>query len=74
MLVARRVTSHVVQLTTVEDHQTRAALARATVENQWSGRALHSAIEAVRNGQWSDAAPSAPGLQLEGLPAAEAGR
>jgi hypothetical protein len=72
-LVAQLVYSHVVQLTAVEDDQTRALLARATVDNQWSGRALQLAIEAVRNGQWPDADPSAPGLQPEGLPAAEAG-
>ncbi len=71
-LVAQLVTSHVVQLTAVEDDQTRALLARATVDNQWTGRALQSAIEAVRNGQWPDADPSAPGLQPEGLPAAAA--
>jgi hypothetical protein len=72
-LVAQLVTSHVVQLTAVADEQTRAMLARATVDHRWSGRALQSAIEAVHNGQWPDADPSAPGLQPEGLPAAEPG-
>jgi hypothetical protein len=66
-LVAQLVYSHVVQLSTVEDDNTRALLAKATVDNQWTGRALHNAIAAVRRGRWPDADPDQPGLQAEEL-------
>ena len=66
-LVAQLVYSHVVQLTAIEDDQTRALLAKATVDNHWSGQALQLAIEAVREGRWPDGDPDQPGLQPEGL-------
>lgn len=70
-LVAQLVYSHVVQLTAVEDDATRALLAKAAVDNRWTGRALQKAIEAVHQGRWPDADPSQPGLQAEELPAPE---
>ena len=66
-LVAQLVYSHVVQLTAVEDDKTRALLAKATVENRWTGQALQNAIEAVRTGRWPDADPEQPGLQAAEL-------
>jgi hypothetical protein len=66
-LVAQLVYSHLVQLTAVDDDQTRSMLARATVENHWTGKALQSAIVAVREGRWPDGDPDQPGLQPEAL-------
>ena len=66
-LVAQLVYSHIVRLTAIEDDQTRALLAKATVDNHWSGQALQLAIEAVREGRWPDGDPDQPGLR----PAAE---
>ena len=54
--------SHVVELTRVDDDQTRDHLARATVANRWSTRALRDAVRAIEAGRWIDADP-APGLQ-----------
>jgi hypothetical protein len=67
-LVAQLVYSHVVQLTAVEDENTRRLLAQAIVDNRWTGRALQNAIEAVRNGRWPDADPDQPGLQADEMP------
>jgi hypothetical protein len=76
-VVAQLVYSHVVQLTAVEDEKTRELLAKATVDNRWTGRALQNAIEAVRGGRWPDADPEQPGLQADDLaspdPAGEPG-
>lgn len=55
--------SHVVELTRVEDEQTRDHLARATVQNDWSTRALRDAVKAVEDQRWIDGDPVTPGLQ-----------
>jgi hypothetical protein len=69
-VVAQLVYSHVVQLTAVDDDQTRALLSKATVDNHWTGQMLQNAIDAVRAGRWPDADPAAPGLQGDPAPAA----
>jgi hypothetical protein len=60
--VERLLFSHIVELARVEDQATRSVLALATVENQWSSRQLHDAIQAAQAGHWIDGDP-APGLQ-----------
>ncbi len=60
--VERLLFSHIVELSRVEDQATRSVLALATVENQWSSRQLHDAIQAAQAGHWIDGDP-APGLQ-----------
>lgn len=54
---------HVVALSRVDDRQTREHLAIAAVENEWDGRRLINAIQAVARGEWIDGAPDVPGLQ-----------
>jgi len=72
-LVTRLVYSHVVELTRVEDAETRSILARAAVENAWSGAALANAVLQVRAGRWPDGDPEQPGLQPVPPPEPEPG-
>jgi hypothetical protein len=55
--------THVVHLSTVEDAATRELLAKATLDNKWSGDALKDAVLAVRAGKWIDGDLEQPGLQ-----------
>lgn len=62
--------THVLELTKVHDDQTRAILAKATLDNGWSRRALRDAIEDVQHQRWPDHQPEAPGLQPSAAPTA----
>ena len=56
--VARLPFTHVVELSRVEDSATRSLLALATLNNNWTSRQLHDAIQAVRAGRWIDGDPA----------------
>jgi hypothetical protein len=62
-VVRKLVFSHVVHLARVDDAATRLLLARAAVENGWSGAELQDAMARVSAGLWIDADPGTPGLQ-----------
>ncbi|HND32538.1 MAG TPA: hypothetical protein PLA94_21230 [Myxococcota bacterium] len=68
--VGRLPFTHVVELSRVEDSATRSLLALATLNNRWTSRQLHDAIQAVRAGRWIDGDP-APGLQPLPVPEPE---
>ncbi len=52
----------------MEDGSTRELLARAAVDNGWSGSALANAVLAVRAGRWPDGDLEKPGLQAVHAP------
>ena len=55
--------TQIVELTKVSDAATRAVLALASVDNQWTTRELRGAVQAQKAGRWIDAKPQEPGLQ-----------
>ena len=55
--------SQVIELTRIDDSETRELLAHAAVKNHWVTKELRGAVEAARAGKWIDSDPKAPGLQ-----------
>lgn len=55
--------TQVIELTKVEDSDTRELLAHAVVKNHWATKELRGAVQAVRAGKWIDGDAKTPGLQ-----------
>lgn len=55
--------TQVLELTKVEDSDTRELLAHAAVKHHWATKELKGAVEAARAGKWIDGDLKTPGLQ-----------